>query len=77
MHYTTLKKLGIKVSKLGFGAMSLPCPLGVPIPSLFATWNLQSMNQTGNRISGEYIDYTAAEKCITYNKCMTKSPHHI
>nr|WP_307992489.1 hypothetical protein [uncultured Niameybacter sp.] len=35
------------------------------------------MNQTGNRISGEYINYTAAEKCITYNKCMTKSPHHI
>lgn len=55
----------------------LPCPLGIPIPTLFAAWNLQSMNQTGNWVSGEYLDYKSAEKCITCNKCMTKCPQHI
>lgn len=77
MHYTTLEKLGVKVSKLSFGAMRLPCPIGIPIPTLFAAWNLQSMYQTGNWVSGEYLDYKAAEKCIACNKCITKCPQHI
>lgn len=48
-----------------------------------APWNLQSINQTGNRISGKYSDYKVAGKYMTYNKCMicnkcmTKCPQHI
>ncbi len=56
----------------------MPCPFGVEIPDIFKAWNTKAMhNSSSNWISGTFIDYKSAGKCVECGKCMTHCPQHI
>lgn len=55
----------------------MPCPLGVEIPDIFKAWNTKSMHNSSNWISGTFINYKSAAKCVACGKCLSLCPQHI
>ena len=55
----------------------MPCPFGVEIPDIFKAWNTKAMHNSSNWISGTFINYKSAAKCVSCGKCLSLCPQHI
>ncbi len=55
----------------------MPCPYGINIPETFKAWNLKSMQQNDNWISGADVDNNMLKQCAECGQCTSHCPQTI